>query len=168
MAAAPSGLVGTTSRSGKLRSTTYLGICPPWSGPIGNVRSRPGPVVGRIPYLLSPASLGAVLADPDDGLGPVAHFQFAENRRDMMSDRLGRNVEAFGDLPVGESLAEQAEHLGLTSGQAGGVGGGGLPRSDRNPRDPHAPQLLADTGRHRSSTEFDEDVEGGPERVLFA
>jgi len=47
-------------------------------------------------------------------LGPGGDRELAEDRRDMLSDRLRRTMERGGDLAIAEAFGEQPENLHLT------------------------------------------------------
>ena len=49
----------------------------------------------------------------------VGHPELAQQRRDVALDGANREVQPGGDLLVGQVLADQGEHLGLTLGDAG-------------------------------------------------
>src|SRR5262245_30922649 len=60
------------------------------------------------------ARLGARLA-------AGAHVELAQDRRDVVADRLLGDEQPVGDLGVADPLAEKLEHLDLASGEACGV-----------------------------------------------
>ena len=60
----------------------------------------------------------------DGGLDAVGGAELGEDRADVVLDGAGAQVEAVGDLGVGEALAEQGEHVELAGGEAAGEGGG--------------------------------------------
>ena len=47
------------------------------------------------------------------GLGPAAQGELGEDVADVVLDRLAADVQPFGDLRVGQAVAEEGEHLGL-------------------------------------------------------
>jgi len=55
------------------------------------------------------------------GLAAALNVELAEDRRDVVCDRLLREEQVVGDLPVAKTPADQSEDLGLARGQAGGI-----------------------------------------------
>ncbi len=53
------------------------------------------------------------LAGADDGLRPVRHLQPGEDVGDVVADRFGAEVEAFGDLGVRLVAGDEGEYLAL-------------------------------------------------------
>src|SRR6478609_4908106 len=62
-------------------------------------------------------SSGRCGPDLGDGLGPVAHVEFAEDRVDVCLDRRHLDHQPGGDLGVAQALPDQVEHLGLPAGE---------------------------------------------------
>ncbi len=93
-----------------------------------------------------------------DGLHPVAETQLGQHPTDVGLHRALLDHEAAGDLPVGESLGDQPQHVELPGRQRGqplghgGRGGGRGPQrpgegADQTPGDGGIDQRV--TGRHR-------------------
>ena len=47
----------------------------------------------------------------DGGLGPSSHPELRQHRSHIVLDRLLRQIQPLGDLPVGQSFGEQLEDL---------------------------------------------------------
>ena len=60
------------------------------------------------------------------GLGPGAHVELAEDRRDVGLHRRLGNVQVVGDLLVQQPFADHGEYPELLRGEAGEPGAGGL------------------------------------------
>jgi hypothetical protein len=61
----------------------------------------------------------ALVAGPDDRLGPVGHLQLGEDGRDVVADRLAADHELTSDRGIGPAGRDQVEHLALPGGQLG-------------------------------------------------
>src|SRR5690606_25146031 len=61
----------------------------------------------------------------DRGLGAALHAELREQRRHVVLDRLLGEPETLPDLPVGEPLRDEVEHLALAQGELGLVGARG-------------------------------------------
>ena len=111
--------------------------------------------IGEVPY----SAAGFVPGGVRGGLGPAAQAELGEDVADVVLDGLAADVEALGDLGVGQAVAEQVEHLGLALGQQAAARAwltrcgrrasaaarrrrrrGGPPRAARTPRARRAPR----------------------------
>ena len=72
----------------------------------------------------------------------------------MVIHRPHRQDEALRDLGVGESLADQLQHVELARGEAGRVGPGRRLRPARHALHTLRPQPAADPGRQRDRAEI--------------
>ncbi len=74
------------------------------------------------------------LVGHDGRSGAVVDAQAAQDRADMSLDGALREVQPAGDLPVGQSAAEERQHLPFPGGERVGPLAGGGPAPGRGPR----------------------------------
>src|SRR5438445_10571290 len=86
-------------------------------------------------------------------LGARADVELAENRGDMVIDRLLGEDEPLGDLRVAEPLRHQGEHLELACGQPGGVRLGRGPRAAGQPANAALTEAARNDRRRRRCAE---------------
>src|SRR4029077_5039780 len=69
--------------------------------------------------LRTPPAADARLAGLDDCLGPIDDLDLREDARDVVANRLDREVELRGDLLIRPSAGSQLQDLALARGEIG-------------------------------------------------
>src|SRR2546425_10981117 len=78
-------------------------------------RTRPG-FSGRTSALFGAEPAQPVPGGDKRGLGAIVGLQLAEDSTDVVADRLLRQAEAQGDLPVAQSAGQRLAHFGFAAG----------------------------------------------------
>jgi hypothetical protein len=86
-------------------------------------------------------------------LAARADAELAQDRRDVVVDRLLGEEEPLGDLGVAEPLRDEPKYLYLTRSQVGGILLRRRPRPPREPARPALPQSARDDGSSCLSAE---------------
>src|ERR1700749_1480664 len=80
-------------------------------------------------------------------LASAAYVEFAQDRRDVMVDRLLGDEQSSGDLRVAQVLGQQRQEVELSGSEPGGVGAGLSARSPWDPASAAGPQSAPDAPR---------------------
>lgn len=93
------------------------------------------------------------------GLATCSYIELAQDRGDVVIDRLRAHDQPVGDLGVAQPRGEQGQDLQLAAGQSGGVRAGAGARSARDSPFTQLTQAAGDDGLCRSGAEVPEFVE---------